>query len=139
MKRRNSSDQAYDWQQLLLALVSPEAVNAASGTPSPKLPDPADDYSMSNFISYIKREIGVLEKEASDYEESLQDWEGMLTYFLDTGNTEEASFCRRMMQQTRVAKRRLKAEIKELRNKERTYSETYVNGSDFEERRIAPV
>lgn len=139
MKRRNSSDQAYDWQQLMLALVSPEAANAASGAPSPEMPDPKDPYSVNRFFASIKREIEALEKEASDYEEGLWEWEGMLAYFLDIGNAEEASFCRRMMQQARVAKRRLKAEIKELRNRERNYSEKYVNGLDFEERRIAPV
>lgn len=139
MKKQNSSDQAYDWQKLIFAFVSPEAVNAASGMLSPELPDTKDPYSMSRFFSSIKKEIEALEKEASDYEESVWEWEGMLAYFLDTGNAKEASFCRRMMQQARVAKRRLKAEIKELRNMERNYSAIYVNGLDLEERRIAPV
>jgi len=139
VKKQNSSDQAYDWQQLMLALVNPEAVNATSGAPSSELPDPKAPYSMSRFFDSIKKEIEALEKEASNYEEDLWEWEGMLAYFLDTGNAEEASFCRRMMQQARVAKRRLKAEIKELRNRERTYSEKYVNGLDLVERRIAPV
>lgn len=139
MKKQNSSDQAYDWKKLIFAFVSPEAVNAASGMLSPELPDTKDPYSMSRFFPSIKKEIKALEKEASDYEESVWEWEGMLAYFLDTGNANEASFCRRMMQQERVAKRRLKAEIKELRNMERNYSAIYVNGSDLEERRIAPV
>lgn len=48
------------------------------------------------------------ETRISDYDDSISEISSMIEYFIDTGNEEETAEWRRMLQQTKVEKRRAK-------------------------------
>lgn len=51
----------------------------------------------------------------SEYDESMEEINGMISWYVAKGNQEEVSFWRKMLQQTRVEKRRAKKMIENSR------------------------
>ena len=51
----------------------------------------------------------------SEYDESMEEINGMISWYVAEGNQEEVSFWRKMLQQTKVEKRRAKKMIENSR------------------------
>lgn len=88
----NSSDRAYDRDEMLLELVGGGCACASA-----------------------------CESSQADYDDSIAEIESMISYSIYRGNEEEVRFWRRMLQKAKVAKRRAKRMIEESR-KELSYS-----------------
>lgn len=100
MKRKNSSDLAFEASQIMLSFVSPERVNERT------IYECSLEEEHNDHIQYQ------IKKELDEYDEAIEDCKGMLEYSLDTfknnpsdSNREEVIFWRKQLQQTKTAKR----------------------------------